>query len=317
MKAVLCPKYGSPEVLQLSEVEKPTPKKTEVCIKIFAAAVTPTDCIVRGAKISIWHPVGFMMRLGFGFTKPKNPLIGMVLAGEIDSVGRNVKRFKKGDQVYGMTNYKFGTYAQYKCMSEKGCLIKKPAAISYEDAAAVPWSGLIAQDFLMKGKVLPLIKSKQKVLIYGASGAIGTAAVQLAKIYGAEVTGVCDSTNLEIVKSLGADIVIDYQKEDLLSRNEQYDLIIDAVGKNNSPKLDPQGKRMLTRQGKFLSVDNGMPNSKLKYLESLNELIKEGRFKPVIDKSYPLEQIVNAHRYTDDWFKRGNVVITMDHERAS
>ena len=198
-------------------------------------------------------------------------------------------------------------------MSEKGCLIKKPATISYEEAAAVPWSGLIAQDFLMRGGV----KSKKKVLIYGAAGAIGTAAVQLAKFYGAEVTGACDTADLELVKSLGADVVIDYIKEDLLSTNEHYDLIIDAVGKNNSPKLEPQSKKMLTRQGKFLSVDNGMPNTKIKYLELLNKLIKEGQFKPVIDKSYPLTQIVEAHRYTDDWFKRGNVVITVDHDRAS
>lgn len=310
MKAVICTKYGPPEVLKLSEVEKPTPKKTQVCVKIFAAAVTPSDCVYRGAKISIWHPVGFMMRLAFGFTKPRNPLIGMVLAGEIESVGEKVKRFKKGDQVYGMVNYRFGTYAQYKCMSEKGCLIKKPATISYEEAAAVPWSGLIAQDFLMRGGV----KRKQKVLIYGAAGAIGTAAVQLAKFYGAEVSGACDTADLELVKSLGADVVIDYIKEDLLSSNEHYDLIIDAVGKNNSPKLKPQCKKMLTRQGKFLSVDNGMPNTKIKYLELLNKLIKEGRFKPVIDTSYPLSQIVDAHRYTDDWLKRGNVVITVDHD---
>ena len=313
MKAVICTKYGPPEVLKLGEVEKPTPKKTEVCVKIFATAVTPSDCVYRGAKISIWHPVGFMMRLAFGFTKPRNPLIGMVLAGEIESVGENVKRFKKGDQVYGMVNYGFGTYAQYLGMSEKGCLIKKPATISYEEAAAVPWSGLIAQDFLMRGG----IKSKQKVLIYGAAGAIGTAAVQLAKFYGAEVTAACDTADLELVNSLGADVVIDYIKEDLLSSNEHYDLIIDAVGKNNSPRLEPQCKKMLTKQGQFLSVDNGMPNTKIKYLELLNELIKEGRFKPVIDKSYPLSQIVEAHRYTDDWLKRGNVVITVDHDRAS
>ena len=201
-------------------------------------------------------------------------------------------------------------YAQYKCMSEKGCLVKKPATISYEEAAAVPWSGLIAQDFLMRGGV----KSKKKVLIYGAAGAIGTAAVQLAKFYGAEVTAACDTADLELVKSLGADVVIDYIKEDLLSTNEHYDLIIDAVGKNNSPRLEPQCKKMLTKQGQFLSVDNGMPNTKIKYLESLNELIKEGQFKPVIDKSYPLSQIVQAHRYTDDWLKRGNVVITVDHD---
>lgn len=309
MKAVLFPKYGPPDVLQLGEVAKPAPRKGEVCVKIFAAAVTPSDCVIRGAKISMWHPVGFMLRLGLGFTKPRNPLMGMVLAGEVESVGSNVTRFKKGDQVYGMVSLSFGTYAQYKCLSENACLVEKPADISYEEAAAVPWSGLAAWDSLKKGGV----RSGQKVLVYGASGVIGIAAVQLAKCLGAEVTGVCGTADLELVKSLGAEIAIDYTKEEWLSWNECYDFILDAVGKHNKPNLGVGYKKMLTEYGKYRSVDNGFPNTKIEYLQRLNHSIEAGQLKPIIDRTYSLEQIVEAHQYADDWFKKGNVVITVDH----
>ena len=310
VKAVICTRYGPPEVLQLSEVKKPAPRKHEVLVKIFATAVTPSDCVYRGAKISSWHPVGFMMRLLFGFTKPRNPLIGMVLAGEVESVGQNVKRFKTGDQVYGMMSLKFGTNAQYICVPENKCLIKKPTTISYEEAATVPWSGLIAQDFLKKGGS----RSKRKVLVYGASGTIGIAAVQLAKSYGAAVTGVCETVDLEFVRALGVDVVIDYTSRDLLHSNECFDLIIDAVGKNHSPKLESQYRKMLTKQGRFMSVDSGMPNSKVEYLELLNEQIEAGRFMPIIDRIYPLEKIVEAHQYADDRFRRGNIAVTVAHE---
>ena len=310
VKAVVCTRYGPPEVLQLGEVKKPAPGKHEVLVKIFATAVTPSDCVYRGAKISRWHPVGFMMGLLFGFTRPRNPLIGMVLAGEVESVGQNVERFTTGDQVYGMMSLKFGTNAQYICVPENKCLIKKPTTISYEEAATVPWSGLIAQDFLKKGG----IRSKQKVLVYGASGTIGIAAVQLAKSYGAAVTGVCETADLEFVRALGVDVVIDYTSKDLSHSNECFDLIIDAVGKNHRPELESQYRRMLTKQGRFLSVDSGMPNSKVEYLELLNEQIEAGRFMPVIDRIYPLEKIVDAHRYADDRFRRGNIVVTVAHE---
>lgn len=309
MKAIICTKYGPPEALQLQEVEKPTPKKNEVCVKIFATAVTASDCIVRGFKIPIWHPIGLMMGLALGFTKPRNPIIGMVLAGEIESVGKGVKRFKRGDQVYGMTGLRFGTYAEYKCLSEKECLVKKPSNISYEEAAAVTYGGLLAGHFLKKGN----IQSRQKVLAYGASGAIGTTAVQIAKHFGAEVTGVCSTTNLELVKSLGADTVIDYTKEDLISRGELYDFIFDAVGKNKSSKLKLQCKKVLTKNGKYISVDDGMPKSLTEYLVLLNELMEAGRFKAVIDRCYPLDKIVEAHRYVDKGHKKGNVVIIVEH----
>jgi NADPH:quinone reductase-like Zn-dependent oxidoreductase len=307
MKAIVCTKYGPPEVLQLKEVEKPTPRKNEVRIKIFATAVTASDCIVRGFKIPVWRPLGLMMGLALGFTKPRNPIIGMVLAGDIESVGQEVKRFKPGDPVYGMTGLGFGTYAEYKCLSEKECLVKKPAKVSYEEAAAVAYGGLLAGHFVKKGH----IQSGQKVLIYGASGAIGTTAVQLAKHLGAEVTGVCSATNLELVKSLGADKVIDYTKEDLINRGELYDFILDAVGKNKSSKLKSQCKKVLTKNGKYMSVDAGNPKSLTEYLVHLNELMETGQFKAVIDRCYPLEQIVEAHRYVDKGHKKGNVVITV------
>jgi NADPH:quinone reductase-like Zn-dependent oxidoreductase len=231
----------------------------------------------------------------------------MVLAGDVESVGKDVKRFKQGDQVYGMTGLGFGTYAEYKCLSEKECLVKKPAKVSYEEAAAVAYGGLLAGHFVKKGN----IQSGQKVLIYGASGAIGTTAVQLTKYLGAEVTGVCSTTNLELVKSLGADTVIDYTKEDLISRGELYDFILDAVGKNKSSKLKSQCKKVLTKHGKYMSVDAGNPKSLTEYLVHLNDLMETGHFKAVIDRCYPLEQIIDAHRYVDKGHKKGNVVITV------
>ena len=313
MKAIVCTKYGPPEVLQLKEVEKPVPRKNEVCIKIFATAVTASDCIVRGFKLPRWSPLGLMMGLALGFTKPRQPILGMVLAGEIESIGKDVKRFKKGDQVYGMTGLGFATYAEYKCMSEKEGLVKKPSNVSYEEAAAVAYGGIIAGHFIKKGN----IQSRQKVLIYGASGANGTTAVQLAKHYGAEVTGVCSTTNLELVKSLGADTVIDYTKEDLISRGERYDLIFDAVGRKKSSKLKSQCKKVLTKNGKYMSVDRGSPKSLTEYLDLLNELMEAGHFKAVIDRSYPLEQIVEAHRYVDEGHKKGNVVITVEHNNKT
>ncbi|MEM7537497.1 MAG: NAD(P)-dependent alcohol dehydrogenase [Chloroflexota bacterium] len=307
MKAVLCTKYGPPEVLQLEDVPKPTPKKNEVCVKIVATAATASDCILRGAKIPLWNPIGLSVRLVLGFTKPRNPIIGMVLAGEVESVGADVTKFKQGDAVYGMTGIGFGTYAEYKCLSETECLVHKPARISYEEAAAVAYGGLLAGHSLKKAN----IQSGQKVLIYGASGAIGTTAVQLAKHLGVEVTGVCSTTNLALVKSLGADAVIDYTKEDLISRNERYDLILDAVGKNKRSALKAQCKAVLTEQGQYLSVDDGMAKSLPEYLVTVNELLETGHFQPVIDRCYPLEQIVEAHRYVDNGHKKGNVVITV------
>lgn len=313
MKAVVCTKYGPPEVLQLQEVAKPTPKNNEVCLKIHATAVTTSDCIVRGFNIPVWHPMGFMMGVMVGFTKPRNSILGMVLAGEVESAGKDVKRFKTGDQVYAFTvksglQMQFGTYAQYKCLPEASIMALMPFNATYEQAAAIPYGGLLALHFLKKGN----IQNGQKILIYGASGAVGTAAVQLAKHFGAKVTGVCSTTNLALVKSLGADTVIDYtkEKEDFTNSGELYDFIFDAVGKSKSSKLKLQCNQALTPQGKYLSVDDGRPNLNIENLILLKELVEAGRFKAVIDRCYPLEQIVEAHQYVDTGHKKGNVVIT-------
>ncbi len=315
MKAIICTKYGPPEVLQLKDVEKPVPKDNEVLIKIHATAVTASDCIVRGFNIpgNLRFPkkqiMGLMMRIAIGFTKPRNPILGLVLSGDIESVGKDIKRFKKGDQVYGFTGYSFGAYAEYVCMSEeeskRGCLAMKPTTMSHEEAAAISYGRVLATHFMKSGN----IQNGQKVLIYGASGAIGTTAVQLAKSFGAEVTGVCSSINLEMVKSLGADKVIDYTKEDSKNRLETYDFVFDAVGENKSSELKMQCRKALSNNGKYVSVDDGTLKLHSEYLVQLRDLIEAGKLIPVIDRTYTLEQIVEAHRYVDKGHKKGNIVI--------
>ena len=310
MKAVVCTGYGPPEVLELIEVEKPTPKKNEVCIKVVTTAVTASDTNVRSARIPIWTPVGFMMRVVLGFQRPRNPILGMVVAGEIESVGPDVQRFKKGDHVYGVTGIAFGNYAEYNCLSEDEVLVEKPTNISFKDAAAIAYGANLAGHFLAKGG----IQKGDKVLVYGASGAIGTTAVQLAKHFGAEVTGVCSSRNIELIQSLGADAVIDYTKDNRLPSGASYDFILDAVGRSKRSKLKAQLKQALTQDGKYISVDDGMPQSRIEYLLLLNELMEAGTFKPIIDRCYPLEKIVEAHTYVDKGHKKGNVLITLDNE---
>jgi NADPH:quinone reductase-like Zn-dependent oxidoreductase len=311
MKAIVCTRYGPPEVLKLKDVEKPVPKNNELLIKIHATAVTASDTIVRGFKLSRWSPLGFMMGLALGFKRPRRPILGMVLAGDVESVGRDVKRFKKGDAVYGMTGLSFSTYAEYKSISEKECLVKKPPNVSYEEAAAAAYGGIIAGHFIKKAN----IQKGQKVFVYGASGSNGTSAVQLAKYHGAEVTGVCSTKNLEMVRSLGADSVIDYTKEDLQGRGEQYDLVFDAVGTKKTSKIKEQARKMLTENGKYMSVDRGSPKSIPEHLELINKLFEEGQFNAVIDRTYPLEKIVEAHRYVDSGRKKGNVVITVVNDK--
>lgn len=317
MKAIICTNYGPPEVLQLRDVEKPTPRDNEVLIKIFATAVTSSDTIVRSFFVPRWSMAGMMMGLFMGFTKPRNPILGMVLAGEVESAGKDVERFIKGDQVFGSTakspvKIRFGAYAQYTCLPESSMLVFKPSNLSYQEAAAIPYGGQLAFYYLKKGN----IQSGQKVLIYGASGAVGTSAVQIAKSFDAEVTGICSTTNLELVKSLGADTVIDYTQEDFSKKGELYDLILDAVPMAMAKRksLKSRAKNSLTPNGKYISVDDGLALPHIEDFIFLKELVEAGKLKPVIDRSYPLEHMIEAHRYVDKGHKKGNVVITIRHD---
>ena len=309
MKAIVCTKYGPPEVLKMKEVEKPAPKDDEVLIKIFATAVTASDIFIRGSQIPIqfWIP----MRIMLGLTKPRKSIIGLVLAGKIESAGKNVKRFKLGDQVYGLTGFGLGAYAEYKCMKEtdstSGCLALKPNNLSYEEATVAAYGGLLAFQYMEKGN----IQRGQKVLIYGASGTSGTTAVQYAKYLGAEVTGVCSTSNLELVKSLGADSVIDYTKKDSINLIKQYDFILDAVGKIKTSELKETCKKALTLNGKYVSIDDGKLILDSNRLTLIKELVETGHIKPVVDRSYPLEQIVEAHGYVGKGHKKGGVAITI------
>jgi NADPH:quinone reductase-like Zn-dependent oxidoreductase len=307
MKAIVCTKYGPPEVLQLREVDKPSQKNDEVCIKIHATAVTASDTFIRGFKIPLRFRIP--MRIMLGITKPRKPIIGLVLAGEIESAGKNIKRFKPGDQVYGLTGYGLGAYAEYKCMKEKdstyGCLALKPANLSYEEATVAAYGGLLAFQFMDMGNIQP----GQNVLIYGASGTTGTTAIQYARYLGANVTGVCSTTNLELVKSLGVDTVIDYTKVNTTEPGVQYDFILDAVGKRKTSEFKETCKKALAPEGKYVSIDDAALLLDSKRLTRIKELAEAGYLKPYIDRSYQLEEIAEAHRYVEKGHKKGGVVI--------
>jgi len=324
MKAIVHTKYGPPDELQLKEVEKPVPGDNEVLIKIHATTVTTTDCNARNFT---FVPKSFMFfaRIMFGFKKPRIKILGIDLAGEIEAIGKNVRQFKLGDQVFGSPGTKFGGHAEYSCVPENGALAIKPADLSWEEAASISLAGNTALFFI---RDLAKIQAGQKILIHGASGAIGTYAVQLAKYYGAEVTGVCSTTNAEMVKSLGADKVIDYTKEDFTKSDERYDFVFDVVGKTTFL----QCKGILKQKGIYLEnmlelkdilkmmwtsiiggkkIKGGVSKESVENLNFFIELIESGKLKPVIDRSFPLEKTAEAFQYVESGHKKGNVIITM------
>ena len=325
MKAIVYERYGPPEVLELKEVAKPTPRDNEVLIKTHATTVTSGDWRVRSLNV----PAGFglIIRLVFGISKPKQPILGSELAGVIESVGKDVRKFQVGDQVFAFSDASMGCHAEYKCMPQDGAVVLKPPSLSYDEAAALSFGGTTALDFLRRGK----LQSGEKVLVNGASGGVGTAAVQLAKHFGANVTGVCSTANMELVRSLGASQVIDYTKEDFTQNRETYDVIMDTVG--TAPFS--RSKDSLKAGGRLLMVLAGLPDMlqipwvsmtsskkviagpvavRAEDLRFLAGLAQAGEFKPVIDRRYPFEQIAEAHRYVDTGRKKGNVIITLEHE---
>jgi len=322
MKAVVCTRYGPPDVLKLEEVEKPSPKDNEVLIRVYATTVARGDCELRSLKVPPF--LKLLMRIGFGFRGPRRRILGQELAGEIESVGKDVGLFKKGDQVFAITGLRLGAYAEYDCLPERGLLATKPADMTYEEAAAVPVGGLHAVHFLRRAN----IQSGQKVLIIGAGGSIGTFAVQLSKSFGADVTGVDSAKKLPAVRAIGADHVIDYTKVDFAESGETYDVIFDVVGKSSfsscmkslkedgfyllgNPGLSQPVRAMWASRNGGKKVIGGMASYDDEDLAFLKGLLEAGKIRPVIDRRYPLEQIVEAHRYVEGGQKVGNVVITV------
>jgi len=308
MKAVICAKYGPPEVLHLEEVPKPVPGDNEVLIKIHATTVHVGDTKIRALRPGIGPVIDLLvkafMRIVVGFNGPRRKILGMELSGEIEETGKNVTRFNKGDQVFCGTEMLFGAYAEYVCLPQDMALVKKPANMSHEEAAAVANGATTALLILRKAG----IQGGWKVLVYGASGSVGTFAVQLARNFGAEVTGVCSGANLEMVRALGAGKAIDYTASDFTRNGELYDVIFDAVGKLSRSMV----KGSLNRTGKYLNVFSDSGTSMKLHtadLEFLKELIEAGKLKTVIDRVYRLEEIVEAHRYVDRGHKKGNVVV--------
>lgn len=310
MKAIVCSKYGSPEVLRVSEVSKPTPKNNEILIKIYATAVTASDILIRGLNAPFIYR--FFIQLMMGFGKPKNPIMGMVLSGVVEKVGKNVNSLRKGDAVFASGSksafkLRFGSYAEFMCLPEDWNLTLKPSNLSFKEAAAIPYGAGLAYFYFKNLKIQP----NKKILIYGASGSVGCFAIQMAKNAGAFVTAVCRTKNFDLVKSLGADLTIDYTNPDSIKLLEEYDLVFDAVGKSKSSKLKSEGKKALTKNGKYISVDDSAPSTSRADFIKIKELVELGVLQPTIDRVYSLNEIVEAHKYVEKGHKTGSVIISV------
>ena len=311
MKAIICTRYGPPEVLKLVEAEKPVPKDDEVLIRIYATAVTASDIYIRSGRVTWRMMIPF--RLMMGLTGPRNPIIGEVLSGEIEATGKDIKRFRPGNRVYGLTGFSLGAYAEYKCMKENdsinGCISLKPENISYEEATMAAYGGLLAFQFMGRAN----IQQGQEVLIYGASGTTGIIAIQLARSLGSRVTAICCTSNIEMVKSLGADAAIDYTKQDAVNPQMKFDFIFDAVGRNKSSRLKKSLGRNLTVNGTEASIDDENLKLDSKRLDLVRDLIETGYIKPFIDRCYPFDELAAAHEYVGKGHKKGGVAITVFH----
>jgi len=310
MKAIICDRYGPPEVLTLQKYAKPIPMDDEVLIKIFATAVTASDVLIRGLHAPFIYR--FLMQVMMGFRKPKNPILGMVLSGVVEKAGHKVKSLKKGDPVFAsgsMSSFKlrFGAYAEYMCLPEDWNLATKPSNINFEEAAAIPYGACLAWFYFKKMN----IKQGHKILIYGSSGSVGLMMIQLAKNAGALVTAVCSGKNFDLVHSKGAHKTIDYTLDDSNKQLEKYDFIFDAVGTTKTSQIKISSRKALTTNGKYISVDDSSPSTTKADFLKIKDFVELGQISPTIDRVYPIEQIVEAHKYVERGHKKGSVVISI------
>lgn len=302
MKAVICPKYGPPEVLEIRDIPRPVPKKNEILVKLATSAVNTGDVRIRGLRVKGLMKI--IMRVVLGVSKPRKPVLGTVFSGVVEEVGASVTQFEIGQEVYGTTGFQQGCHAEYVCIPENKAITSKPENASFEEAAALPFGGQTAIYFLQKGKIDAI--TNPEVLIYGATGSVGTAAVQIAKHYGATVTAVCSSRGKELVEKLGADYIVQYDQEDFTKVPARFDIILDAVGKTSKTVCKP----LLKPDGKFFTVEGtDVADERKEYLKFLSQLFENESYNPVIDKVYSIEQIQEAHRYVDSGRKKGNVVL--------
>lgn len=309
MRAYVCPKYGPPEVLLPKEMPRPVPKEDEVLVRIHATAVTASDIFIRSSQLP-WRQK-IPMRLMLGVTRPRKAIIGLVFAGDVEWAGETVRRFEVGDRVHGLTGFSLGAYAEYTCLRETdsthGCIARMPATLGYEAATVAAYGGLLALQFLDRDRIQP----GSRVLIYGASGTCGTTAVQLARHWGAEVTGVCGTAHVELVRSLGADLVLDYTRQETLDPSARFDFVLDAVGRQKTSRLKEACRSALTPSGRYASIDDAALQLVSARLEQIGALIDAGAVKPVIDRCYRFDELVEAHRYVGEGHKSGGVVVSV------